>query len=184
MKFFNQNISISTSTAWLLCCLCFAVTAEIINPQCSKNVCVLPSDECVESCPRNQHGVYFTFGLRSNDKCAPSTPGKGLRNTGNDTSSALALTDTAQSGNAGSHDTKELAERQDVWPEYGPPNCFWGLCQFEGPPCILWCTEDRVYYGSNDGCKDRPATQNSAALTEGNPSSLAALTVFGAVLWA
>lgn len=102
----------------------------------------------------------------------------------NDTSTDLSLfeTDANTDGAAQSTNGHELSERQALWPEYGPPNCFWGLCQFEGPPCILWCTEDKVFYGSNDGCKAAPGTPNSAELPAGRPLSLVALTAVAVVL--
>ena len=162
-------------------CFCLTVEAEIINPQCSKNVCVLPPNECVETCPRNRRGVYFTFGLRSNHKCvAPSTPGPGLRRRDNDTSADLLSIEGPSLNEADSDRPSELAERQVFWPEFGPPNCFWGLCQFEGPPCIMWCTEDRVYYGTNGFCHGRLA--HAVVSPASRPSSLTGITVLTVVL--
>jgi hypothetical protein len=177
-----------TLTALLLCFFCLTMTAsaEITNPQCSRNVCTLPANECVYTCPRFQRGVYFQFGLRSNKKCAPPTnPGGGdlaLQIGESETSTDLALIEALGLDDADSNKTSDLAKRQDLWPEYGPPDCFWALCQFKGPACILWCTEDKVYYGSDDMCKDAGAAQSSAAMSAGHPWTSATLTFFAAVL--
>lgn len=177
-----------TLTALLICLLCLTMTAsaEIINPRCSRNVCTLPANECVYTCPRFQRGVYFQFGLRSNKKCAPPTKPGGrdyaLQIRENETSTDLALIEALGLDDAGSNQTSDLVKRQDLWPEYGPPDCFWALCQFKGPPCILWCTEEKVYYGSDDMCKDAGAAQSSAAWSAGHPWTSATLTFFAAVL--
>lgn len=163
-------------------CCCVGVSAEIVNPQCSKNVCVLPPNECVEFCPTRQKHVYFSFGLRSNKKCAPvSSPRKALHGN-NDTSVEVLSIKTPPSSSASSNNTKDLAERRDLWPEYGPPDCFWGLCQFEGPVCILWCTEDHVYYGSDDGCKEKRDSQQPAVSGTERSLDSAAFVVFAVAL--
>lgn len=171
-----------TPTSLLLCLslLLSSVTAEIIAPSCSKNICTLPSYECVETCPKNQRGAYFRFGLRSNQKCvAPTTPGRSLHN---DTSTRLALIRSTELGEASLNQTKELRERQTLWPEFGPPSCYYDTCQFVGPPCILFCTEDKVYYGTSDLCKDGSGTQASTGLTAVRPLSLMPLIVLVVVL--
>jgi hypothetical protein len=148
-----KQLNSTTLTIFLLFFLCcsfiFTAAAEMINPQCSKNVCSLPKNECVEYCPRNRKNTFFKFGLRSNKKCVASKPGRMIRDMTADVPSieGPAFDDTV------SNKPDELEVRQDLWPEYGPPNCFWGLCQFQGPVCILWCTESQVFYGSNNGCK-------------------------------
>ncbi len=166
---------------------CFiTVTAELINPTCSKNVCTLPSNECVEVCPRNVRDIYFVFGLRSNKRCVrPSMPGTRSLGASNDTTMTdLLLVDKWHTGNVGSNETDALVQRQDLWPEYGPPDCYWGMCQFHGPPCILWCTEDKVHYGSEWWCKDRVVARSVVTSTAGRPLSLTALIVIPVVLLA
>lgn len=166
---------------------CFLrATAEMINPTCSKNVCTLPSNECVEVCPRNVRNVYFVFGLRSNKKCVrPSMPGpRSLATSDNASTTDLLSAERWHAGNVGSNETDALVKRQDLWPEYGPPDCYWGICQFHGPPCILWCTESRVYYGSEWWCKDRVAARSVVTSTAGRPPSLTALIVTPVVLLA
>lgn len=174
-----------TMTFLFLYCFCFiTATAEMINPTCSKNVCTLPSNECVEVCPRNIRNVYFVFGLRSNKKCVrPSMPGeRSLDTSDNTTMTDLLSVDGWDAGNVGSNETDALVPRQDLWPEYCPPDCYWGMCQFHGPPCILWCTEDKVHYGSEWWCKDRVAARSVVTSTAGRPSSLTALIVIPIVL--
>lgn len=166
---------------------CFLrATAEMISPTCSKNVCTLPSNECVEMCPRNVRNLYFVFGLRSNKKCVPpSMPGpRSLGTSDNATMTDLLSVEGWHAGNFGSNETDALVQRQDLWPEYGPPDCYWGMCQFHGPPCILWCTESRVYYGSEWWCKDKVAARSVVTSTAGRPPSLTALIVTPVVLLA
>jgi hypothetical protein len=136
----------------LSCSFILTTTAELINPQCSKNVCALPKNECIEYCPRNKKRVAFQFGLRSNKKCTVSKPGRFVRDVAGLSDLPAPAFDDVVVSKKPNDDGLEV--RQDLWPEYGPPNCLWGLCQFEGPVCILWCTDSHVYYGSNDGCKE------------------------------
>jgi hypothetical protein len=152
----NSSATMTTILLLLLlsCSLISTAAAEIINPQCSTNVCTLPKNECVQYCPRNKKRAVFQFGLRSNKKCVASKPGRFIRDGAGSADlppsvAGAPLFDDVVVSNK----PDGLKSRQALWPEYGPPNCFWGLCQFEGPVCILWCTESQVFYGSNNSCK-------------------------------
>jgi hypothetical protein len=76
-----------------------------------------------------------------------------------------------------------LVERQALWPEFGPPNCFWGLCQFEGPACIFFCTEEQVLYGSDKRCRGRRVVERGAVpVSDVGRVDSSALMVLGGVL--
>ena len=140
-----RSNQVSTRTLGLFLLFCFCLTATAQRPTCDNNVCSMPTGYCVEECPRNRIDGFFRFGSRLNNRCAASRPGKALEVNGSDISISLPLMGPPQLVHGSSNDTKELAERQDLWPEYGLPDCTWALCQFSGPACILWCTETQVF---------------------------------------
>jgi hypothetical protein len=94
---------------FILFCFCLTVTAQADNPTCSKNICELPPNKCVETCPRNEKGRYFKFGLRSNKKCTASKPGKALDVNGSIIETALPSIGAPQFEGDRSTDSKELA---------------------------------------------------------------------------
>ena len=186
-RFSARSMRIGTTAfkTCLLFCICVMATAQAENPACSKNVCVVPPNKCVETCPRNERGVYFKFGLRSNKKCTVSKPGMAANvdvnvNDGKMTTDFPSMESPQLQGDI-SDPIKGMGERQELWPEFGPPECIWGMCQFSGPPCILSCTDSHVYYGDNGACKDKGAVQGNASRKQ-SPSKVAVLTTVALVI--
>ncbi len=100
----------------------------------------------------------------------------------NATTTNFLLVEGWHADNEGSNETNALVKRQDLWREYGPPDCYWGMGQFHGPPHVLWCIEDKICYGSERWCKDRVAARSVITSSAGRPSSLTVLMVIPVVL--
>lgn len=144
----------------LLCCVGGGSSSDVATNSddrlCYRNLCMLQSIYCVETCPLNQRNAYFSYGLRSNNRCIPNPPSAkaAITQVGlNDTSARLAPVNMQGFDEAEFDQPGALAQRQELWPEFPPPTCTRGICRFEGPTCISWCSQDYVYYGPNRLCR-------------------------------
>jgi hypothetical protein len=167
-------------TLLLICAsLIPTVTAQVDYPSCQRNMCVFPDHVCVTSCPPlNMRNVYFTFGLRRQFKCVArpairkqvnmtvgdaddDTTSTSMGTTADEGASSMPNFDdpgfNATEYMAGEIDeSRRLEGRQQLWPIFSPPSCYGQGCYFEGPNCVVFCSESYVYYGPSDKCADNP----------------------------
>lgn len=164
--------------------LCSPTSSQDLNPTCNHNTCTMHPSQCVWTCPVNMRGQYFTFGSRSQNRCV-SVP-RSVRELAeaheNQTVPPQIESDEAVKRMGSESKGLALMERQDLFPEYGPPRCSNAGCRFVGPPCILFCTETSVYYGSNEFCVDNMGPRGGAEVAVGRPGGWAVLVVWVVVL--